>query len=104
MPMWLMCSPCIFTRLTKFLTAFFRKHGIMVVPYIDDILVLGNSYKDYKSKVKFMPRILKKLGFFINMDKSALVPDRKVIYLGVYIFQRYILPLSLNMDNFPNWK
>ena len=35
-PMGLTSSPRIFTRLTKFLTAIFRRHGIDVVLYLDE--------------------------------------------------------------------
>jgi hypothetical protein len=36
LPMGYTASPRIFTRLTKFLTTFFRRHGVIVIMYIDE--------------------------------------------------------------------
>ena len=36
LPMGYTASPRTFTRLTKVLTAFFRRHGVVVVMYIDE--------------------------------------------------------------------
>ena len=43
-----------------------------VILYLDDILVIGVSKKDCQEKVDHVVRILKLLGFLINMDKSSL--------------------------------
>ena len=36
LPMEYKASLRIFTRLTKFMTAFFRRHGVVVIIYIDE--------------------------------------------------------------------
>ena len=48
LPMGLTSSPRIFTKLTLFLTKLFRRSGLVIVIYLDDILVLGNSKEDVK--------------------------------------------------------
>ena len=48
LPMGLTSSPRIFTKLTLFLTKLFRRSGLVIVIYLDDILVLGNLRKNVK--------------------------------------------------------
>ena len=76
LPMGYTSSPRVFTRLTKFLTAFCRRHKVklsgrhvniawcftfnnmccfqvIIIMYIDDILILGVSFEDCQAKTRF---------------------------------------------------
>ena len=44
--------------------------------------MVGSSHEDCKKKIDFVIRMLKKLGFLINYDKSVTEPSQKVTYLG----------------------
>ena len=46
------------------------------------ILVLADSYEEWKVKVQFMVRMLGNLGFLINETKSKMEQTQQVIYLG----------------------
>ena len=68
LPMGLCCSPRIFTRVSKFVCDWLRKRGVIVIIYIDDLLVLGSSYKDCLKHVTMLLKLLKKLGFLVNTE------------------------------------
>ena len=71
-----------------------------VILYLDDILVTGVSKKDCQEKVDYVVRILKQLGFLINMDKSSLEAQQKFIYLGfVWDTTRWFVSLKLEQEH-----
>ena len=80
--MGLTCSPRVFTRVSKFFCDLLRKRGVTIIIYIDDILVLGKSYKECKEHVHMVLRLLRSLGFLINEKKCKLEPDTSFTYLG----------------------
>ena len=82
LPMGLCSSPRIFTRLTKFVSGFCRRYKIVLIMYLDDLLILGESLEDCKAKTQFVENLLIKLGFLINRKKSVLEPNQEVTYLG----------------------
>ena len=82
LPMGLCSSPRIFTRLTKFVSGFCRRYKIVLIMYLDDLLILGESYEDCKAKTRFVENLLTRLGFLINLKKSVLEPKQEVTYLG----------------------
>ena len=83
LPMGLTSSPRIFTKLTSFLTKLFRRSGMVIVIYLDDILVLGDSKEECKQKVDEVVSTLERLGFLINRSKSVTEPSQIVLYLGL---------------------
>ena len=82
LPMGLTDSPRIFTRVTKFVQSFLRKQGIECVFYIDDILVVGNTFEECEEKVSIVLQLLRRLGFLLNNKKCNLIPSTKFVYLG----------------------
>ena len=83
LPMGLTSSPRIFTKLTTFLTKIFRRSGMVIVIYLDDILVLGDSREECQKNVDEIIATLEKLGFLINREKSVTDPSKIVLYLGL---------------------
>lgn len=82
LPMGLCCSPRIFTCVSKFASNYLRKQGVIIIIYIDDLLILGNSYKECKKHVAKVLNMLRRLGFIINESKCVLEPLKKFTYLG----------------------
>ena len=83
LPMGLTCSPRIFTKLTKVVFLRCRAQGIVIIIYIDDILIIAQTYEECKRNVDRVVRMLNELGFVINLPKSCLEPDVKFLYLGL---------------------
>lgn len=75
-------APMLFTKLIKPIIQKLRKKGHLSVVYLDDFLLLANSYKDCCTNVTETIRLLESLGFLINYNKSSLKPQKICGYLG----------------------
>ena len=85
LPFGAKCSPEIFYRLTQAVRRMMAKccyHEIIV--YLDDFLVIGSTYRNYKEKYDALLALLQDLGFSISWQK--LVPPMQcLMFLGVEI-------------------
>jgi hypothetical protein len=64
----------------KVIFAHIRRKGISSFYYIDDSLVQAESPSLCKQQSEILVNTLSELGFFINFDKSNLVPSTIIIY------------------------
>lgn len=74
LPFGLSIAPFVFTKLKKPLISFLRRRGFIYVIYLDDFLLIGNSYEICNINVSETIRILEQLGFLVNYKKSNLIP------------------------------
>lgn len=77
-------APWVFTKMLKPIVAFFRKHGIFVIAYLDDLLVLADDFQTAVSQLAFVKKTLSLLGFIVS-SKSMDVPSQIVKYLGFMV-------------------
>ena len=54
-----------------------------VVFYLDDILLLADSYQAASAQCQSLRTQLVRLGFRLNLKKSEFVPKRRFTYLGL---------------------
>lgn len=85
LPFGLNTSPFVFTKILKPVISFLRSLGFLSVIYIDDFLLMGNSYLNCLDNVNRTSRLLENLGFIINKEKSILIPSQKCTFLGLTI-------------------
>lgn len=97
MPFGLSVAPFCFTKLMKPVLKNLRQAGIACVNYLDDFLILGDTFEDCQRNVHFTVSVLQSLGFLINREKSALTPCLRQQFLG-FIFDSRNLRLELPMD------
>ena len=62
LPMGLSDSPRVFTRLGRFIAGILRKQGVLLVIYIDDLLVLGQTAKICKQRIELVIQTLRSHG------------------------------------------
>ena len=65
--------------------SYLRSYGFRSVCYFDDTLLIGTDYNCCSDNLEKTLDTLKRTGFAINYDKSALIPSRYIIFLGFYI-------------------
>ena len=53
LPFGLNVAPYLFTKIMKPAITFLRKHGFFSVIYFDDLLLIGNSYKQCSENLNF---------------------------------------------------
>lgn len=87
-------SPYIFTKILKPVSEFLRSKGIRCVFYIDDILIMGRTEEECAKNVSIATKLLKFLGFILNLEKCQLQPSRKFKYLG-FLYDSVKLTISL---------
>lgn len=66
----------------KALMAVLRKRVIKVFNYINDLFVIANSKETCEKNVQEVIDVLTSLGFFINYEKSSLIPNMCIRFLG----------------------
>lgn len=83
----LSCAPLIFFRLSSAIARMLRRRGYKVVVYLDDFLVVGQSFAACEEAQKFLLAQLGRLGFEVNWAK-VISPGTRVQFLGYVIDSR----------------
>ena len=78
-------APQVFTRVFAVVSAWAHSHGIRVLRYLEDWLVLSSSEQEAKQAVQALLSLCRILGIVINEKKSGLVPSQTAKYLGMTI-------------------
>ena len=88
MPFGLSSAPWAFTKVLKPFAAFFRAKGHRLIVYLDDMLLLEQSYEALLSFTQEAVNLLQNLGFEVNWSKAILTPVQRVEFLGTIIDSR----------------
>ncbi len=78
-------APRKFTKLTKPLWGTLRNRGHVSVSYIDDALLIANSYKRCIKNIADTLTLSDELGFTIHPRKCHLTPSHRIEFLGFNI-------------------
>ena len=97
LPNGLSSAPRIFTKLLKPALAVLRGHGVLIIVYIDDIILLADDPKTLIEYIDQTMRLFKSLGFTINEEKFQLVPSQKVTFLGL-ILDSFTMTVFMKSD------
>ncbi|CAK1578331.1 unnamed protein product [Parnassius mnemosyne] len=94
MPYGLSVAPRVFTKIMREVISCLRSRGHDSVIYLDDTLCIGSNYHMCSTNVNDTLKLMKCLGFIINVDKSYLQPNQTCKFLG-FIFNTTNLTISL---------
>ena len=97
LPFGLSSAPWIFSRVIKPVKKYLRSLGVRVTSFLDDFLILDVSRPLTDACTKSTTDLLQKLGFKINWEKSSIIPQQRLEYLGV-ILDLQNLTLSLPQE------
>ena len=79
----LKCAPYLFSMLSEFIVRCMRMRGYLkVFSYLDDFIVLGDTYDECQDSQIALIKLLRQLGFFIAW-KKVISPSTSVVYLGL---------------------
>ena len=95
LPNGLASGPRLFTKLTKPFFSHLRKKGLLNSPYIDDVLLLGESWEDCRDNVFATVTLSNEMGFLAHPDKSHLEPTQIIEYLG-FILNSIDMTVAVN--------
>ena len=94
LPFGLSTAPRVFTKVMKPVMSLLRQHGIRVIIFIDDTLVMAQKQEDLLIMTREIITLLHLLGFSINWDKSALIPSQEIQFLG-FVVNSVTMTMSL---------
>ena len=78
-------APQVFTRVFAVVSARANSHGIRLLRYLDNWLVLSSSEREAKQAVQSLLLLCRTLGIVRNEKKSDFVPSQTAKYLGMTI-------------------
>ena len=78
-------APQVFTRVFAVMSAWAHSHGIRLLRYLDDWLVLSSSEREAKQAIQSLFSLCRILGIVINKKKWDLVPSQTAKYIGMTI-------------------
>ena len=92
------------------LVAWLKLTGVQLYPYLNDILILGDSPHEVKQSVQKTLQVLTRAGFIVNLKKLDLAPHTQdLIYIGarfctdlgrLYILEAWIDGLLSHVKSF----
>lgn len=94
LPFGLSTAPYTFTKILKPVMYHLRSKGFISTIFLDDIWCCGRFYSECHNNVQETIKILTNLGFLINYEKSSLIPDTCVKFLG-FLFNSKEKTISL---------
>ena len=97
LPNGLSSGPRKFTKLTKPPIACLRTEGVIVAIYIDDIIVIGDTYEECLIGTIKTIKLFLKLGFIIHSEKSPLQSSHEITYLG-FVFNSKEMLVTLTSE------
>lgn len=95
LPFGVTVAPRVFTKVIAEMAAHIREEPGVFIPYLDDFLLIGDTFQDVKRQLDRTLKILSRLGWQINWEKSSLVPSQTKQFLGIIIDskkERFFLP------------
>ena len=92
-------APCPrqFTKLLKPVFSSLRKLGHISVVYIDDTWLTSEDYNSCVNNIAETITLLDRLGFVIHPEKSILIPNQEITFLG-FIFNSANMTLKLTPE------
>lgn len=82
LPFGLCSAPRVFTKMMRPVVEFLRSHGVRLIVYLDDMLIMSSSEKGAFTHGSLACDTLGRLGFRVNFEKSILVPSQRLEFLG----------------------
>lgn len=100
-PFWTTRGSFRFYQNYESLDNFFRNQGIRCVVYLDDFLIVSDSYDECKKAVRFTCDFLEKIGFVIDKEKSKFSPSMLCKFSG-FIFDLISMIMELPISGEEN--
>ncbi|CAJ0955857.1 unnamed protein product [Ranitomeya imitator] len=82
LPFGLATAPRVFTKIMAALVAILRVRGLVLFPYLDDILIKAPSFSQAHESLSIALDTLARFGWLVNRKKSCLIPFQRV-FLGM---------------------
>ena len=78
-------APQVFTRIMAPVSTILHRHGVRMLRYLDDWLILASSKIACLQSRDRLLSVCTELGIQVNLTKSSLVLSQSIVYLGMEI-------------------
>ncbi|XP_069616119.1 uncharacterized protein [Ranitomeya imitator] len=85
MPFGLSIAPRVFTKLMSEVMSYLRLKDTLIIPYLNDLLIVGNSLSQCHQRLSDSISSLQGLGWLVNWEKSRLSPTTNQKILGIIL-------------------
>ena len=85
LPFGLTSALRVFTKIMKPVVGKLRQMGIRLIVYLDDILIMHQIREKILQITPLVCQIFEALGLMVNMEKSLLVPQQELEFLGFLV-------------------
>ncbi|XP_073425131.1 uncharacterized protein [Dendrobates tinctorius] len=85
LPFGLATASRVTTKVMTAVMAILHSRGVVVLPYLDDLLIKGPSLPACKESVDVTVNTLSRLGWQINFKKSFPKPAEQITFLGMIL-------------------
>ena len=85
MPFGLAPAPRLSTKLFAPVLRYLRRQGLRISVYIDDLIILARSIRQFIAHTQLAVDTLDHLGFSVHPEKCCLVPRRSQEFLGTQV-------------------
>ena len=94
-------APQVLTRIMAPVSAILHRHGVRMLRYLDDWLILASSEIACLQSRDRLLAVCTELGIQVNLTKSSLVPSQSIVYLGMEILSLPFIarPTPTRADN-----
>ena len=99
LPFGLATAPLIFTRIVKEVKLIALQSGIRLHQYLDDWLIRAPSKQTCMDQTQKLLKLVKDLGFIVNLKKSDLTPSQRFDFLRCH----FLLDLALVKPTQDRW-
>ena len=82
LPFGLSASPYFFHKILRPVVQYLRQKGLRIVFYVDDGILMSKIIECQK---ELLLRVLTDLGWYVNMEKSCLMPSKSAEYVGYIV-------------------
>ncbi len=83
LPFGLSLSPLVFTKVAEAALVPLREQGVRILNYLDDWLILAQSWDQLCEHRDLVLSYLSQLGLQVNWEKSKLSPMQRISFLGM---------------------
>ena len=99
LPFGLATAPIIFTSIVKEVKLIALQSGIRLHQYLEDWLIRAPSKQACMEQTQKLLKLVKDLGFIVNLKKSDLTPSQRFDFLGYH----FLLDLALVKPTQDRW-
>ena len=92
-----------FTKLIKPVLSQLHTRGHIIAGYLDDFILLNDTYEDCAVSVAEIILTFDKLGFVVHPQKSVFIPTQNLLFLG-FVINSITVTLTLTVHKKQKFK